>query len=152
MTAAGANTGAGEYRRGQEKRLALGVYPDVTLAQAREARDGARKVLAAGDDPRQLRRDARWPAPVSQANTFEVVARLWWEHWRTEKEARGMPNTPSGAWKPTCSPALGAMPIGAVTAKAPDPLRPKPSGTGGYRPGAPGVADEPANPALRRGA
>jgi hypothetical protein len=36
---------------GKEKILAFGVYPDVSLADAREKRDAARKVVAAGEDP-----------------------------------------------------------------------------------------------------
>ncbi|HLX29035.1 MAG TPA: Arm DNA-binding domain-containing protein, partial [Casimicrobiaceae bacterium] len=41
-----------KYRHGgKEKRLSLGVYPDVGLADARERRDAARKLLADGKDP-----------------------------------------------------------------------------------------------------
>ena len=50
----------------------------MTLAQAREARDEARKALAAGKDPGQLKRDAKLASAFDQANTFEAVARLWW--------------------------------------------------------------------------
>ena len=77
VTAAGGKYWRWKYRYGgKEKRLALGVYPDVTLAQAREARDEARRVLAAGEDPGQLKRDAKMASAVHQANTFEAVARL----------------------------------------------------------------------------
>ena len=74
-------TKAGKYWRwknrhgGKEKRLALGVYPEVSLAQAREARDDARKVLKAGTDPGQLWREAKAANVADQANTFEAVAR-----------------------------------------------------------------------------
>ena len=82
VTAAGGKYWRWKYRYGgKEKRLALGVYPDVSLAQARDGRDGARKTLAAGDDPGQLKRAAKMASAVSQANTFESVARLWWAHW-----------------------------------------------------------------------
>lgn len=44
------------YRfQGKEKILAFGVYPDVSLADAREKRDAARKVVAAGEDPAATR-------------------------------------------------------------------------------------------------
>lgn len=117
VTAAGGKYWRWKYRHGgKEKRLALGVYPDVTLAQAREARDDARKVLAAGNDPGRLRRDAKMASAVHQANTFEVVARLWWEHWRHGKSPRhadyAIKRLQSDAF-----PALGARPIASITAK-----------------------------------
>ena len=117
VTAAGGKYWRWKYRYGgKEKRLALGVYPDVTLAQAREARDQARKALAGGDDPGQLRRDAKQASAVNQANTFEVVARLWWEHWRKGKSPRHA-DYAIRRLESDVFPALGAMPIGAVRAK-----------------------------------
>ena len=44
------------YHAGKEKRLALGTFPDVTLKQARFARDDARKLLSTGVDPVQQRK------------------------------------------------------------------------------------------------
>lgn len=64
---------------GKEKRLALGVYPDVSLADARERRDEARKLLAQGVDPSAQRRAERAARVEGAGNTFEVVAREWWE-------------------------------------------------------------------------
>lgn len=44
-----------KYRyAGKEKLLSIGVYPDVTLAEARDKRTEAKRVLAAGDDPLKL--------------------------------------------------------------------------------------------------
>lgn len=101
---------------GKEKRLALGVYPDVTLAQARQARDDARQELAAGNDPGQLRRDAKAVNATNQANTFEAVARLWWDHWRDGKSERhaayAIKRLEADAF-----PALGSRPIASITAK-----------------------------------
>lgn len=62
---------------GKEKRLALGAYPEVSLADARSKRDEARKLLANGADPgveKQARKAARADA---RANNFEVIAREW---------------------------------------------------------------------------
>lgn len=57
-----------------EKKLGLGIYPDVSLKDARERRDQARKELANGVDPAaKKRKDAR-AAKVSAANTFSAVA------------------------------------------------------------------------------
>lgn len=46
---------------GKEKRLSLGVYPDVSLKDARDRRDEARKLLAKGIDPRKTERQRRLP-------------------------------------------------------------------------------------------
>ena len=89
VTAAGGKYWRWKYRHGgKEKRLALGVYPAVSLAQAREARDDARKLLKDGADPSQLRREAKVASAFDQANTFEAVARLWWAHWKDGKSER----------------------------------------------------------------
>ncbi len=60
---------------GKEKRLALGVYPDVTLADARERRNEARKLLANGGDPGAVRQTQKKQAKVAAANSFELIAR-----------------------------------------------------------------------------
>ena len=62
---------------GKEKRLSLGVYPDVSLKDARDRRDEARKLLANEIDPSENRK-AQKAAKVERAgNSFEVVAREW---------------------------------------------------------------------------
>lgn len=65
---------------GKEKLLALGVYPDVTLSDARERRAQARKVLALGNDPGEVRKEAKRVLTQQQENTFEVVALEWHEN------------------------------------------------------------------------
>jgi len=62
---------------GKEKRLALGVYPDVGLKEARERRDAARKLLASGVDPGEHRKAQKLARTEQAANSFEVVAREW---------------------------------------------------------------------------
>jgi hypothetical protein len=68
-----------KYRQsnGKENKLHLGVYPDVPLAQARERRESARHLLAAGGDPGQQRADQARQARIVSENTFEKVAREW---------------------------------------------------------------------------
>ncbi len=74
---------------GKEKRLALGVYPEVTLAAARLKRDAQRKLLKErGSDPLQARREEKIAAKISAGNTFEAVARQWWEHWKSVRSPR----------------------------------------------------------------
>lgn len=64
----------------KEKLLALGVYPDVSLAAAREGRDAARRLLAAGQDPSDVRKANKAQAALDGENTFEVMAKQWMEH------------------------------------------------------------------------
>ena len=52
-------THPGARRRGKEKRLSLGVYPDVSLRDARDRRDEARKLLVNGIDPNENRKAAK---------------------------------------------------------------------------------------------
>lgn len=67
-----------KYRHsGKEKRLSLGVYPDVPLKKARQRRADARALLADGIDPGENRKAARAAGADRAANSFEVVAREW---------------------------------------------------------------------------
>jgi len=73
---------------GKEKLLALGVYPEVSLADARERRAQARKALAAGSDPGEIKREAKRVLIQKHQNTFEVVAR----EWHTNRLAKWSPD------------------------------------------------------------
>ena len=63
---------------GKEKRLSLGVYPDVSLAAARERRDAARKLVADGVDPSENRKAQKAAKTERAANSFETIAREWY--------------------------------------------------------------------------
>lgn len=63
---------------GKEKRLSLGVYPDVTLKMARERRDNARKLLADNIDPSENRKARKAARAEWEENSFEVIAREWY--------------------------------------------------------------------------
>lgn len=68
-----------KYRyAGKEKRIALGVYPEVTLKEARSKRDEARKLLAEGADPSLAKQSKKRARKLSAANSFESVAREWY--------------------------------------------------------------------------
>lgn len=73
---------------GKEKRLALGTYPQVSLAIARRARDDARLLLKSGTDPVAAKQDLKRVAKVSLETTFEPIARAWHEHWKSSKSPR----------------------------------------------------------------
>lgn len=67
-----------KYRHdGKEKLLSFGVYPEVSLAEARQARETARRLLRDGTDPALARQQARRVRSSNAANTFEKVAREW---------------------------------------------------------------------------
>jgi integrase len=69
---------------GKEKLLALGVYPHINLADARERRAQARKLLATGSDPGEAKKEAKRLAILKTENSFEVVAREWLEKHKHE--------------------------------------------------------------------
>ena len=63
---------------GKEKLLALGIYPDVSLATARQKRDEARTLLASGTDPSEQRKATKAHRAGLAGNTFEVIGREWY--------------------------------------------------------------------------
>ncbi|MCU0612695.1 MAG: Arm DNA-binding domain-containing protein [Candidatus Eisenbacteria bacterium] len=69
-----------DYRfDGRRRTLALGVYPDVSLKAARERRDQARALLTNGVDPGATRKAEKASGADGVANSFEVVAREWFD-------------------------------------------------------------------------
>lgn len=70
-----------KYRyAGKEKLLSIGVYPDVTLAEARDKRTEAKRLLAMGDDPSEVKQAAREAKNLAINNSFELLALEWHEH------------------------------------------------------------------------
>ncbi len=61
----------------KHKTLSMGVYPDTGLREAREKREEARKLVAAGIDPGENRKAVKAAREGDVANSFEVVAREW---------------------------------------------------------------------------
>ncbi|MEB7898764.1 tyrosine-type recombinase/integrase [Raoultella ornithinolytica] len=73
-----------KYRiAGKEKLLALGVYPDITLAEARQKRADAKKILVAGGDPGQEKQEEKQAKEQAVANSFERLAMEWHTHKST---------------------------------------------------------------------
>jgi integrase len=96
---------------GKEKLLSLGVYPDVSLKDARQRRDELRQQLASGVDPSAKRKAEK----VASADTFEAVAREWfakfsanWADTHSEKIIRRL--------EADIFPWLGSRPVGQITA------------------------------------
>jgi hypothetical protein len=101
--------------RRKEKRLALGKYPEISLANARKRREAARELIANGVDPSEDKKAKRAEREARLENNFEAVAREWF--------AKHSPN-----WAPTHAdkiikrlendvfPWLGKRPIADITA------------------------------------
>jgi hypothetical protein len=105
-----------KYRfMGKEKALAMGVYPDISLSEAREKRNEAKKQLAHGTDPGIAKQVAKRTTHASIENTFEAIGREWFAKY-------------SAPWAKTYSskiisrlendifPWIGKSPISEITA------------------------------------
>lgn len=105
-----------KYRfEGKEKLLALGRYPELSLKEARERRDEARKLLANSIDPSENRKAQKAAKAERATNSFEVVAREWFAKY-------------SPSWAPTHAnkiikrlerdvfPWIGKKPAAEITA------------------------------------
>ena len=97
----------------RRKTLALGVYPQVSLLQARDLRAAARAGLAAGVDPSQTKQRAKMEAIEAVNHTFEIVAREWLQKTSVER----MPSTHKKVtnWlEKDVIPFIGALPISQI--------------------------------------
>lgn len=71
-----------KYRlHGKEKLMALGVYPEVSLKEARDKRDAARKLVAEGIDPLAHKKAKKSAAIIDATSMFETVAREWFSKY-----------------------------------------------------------------------
>jgi len=116
VTPAGGKWWRLKYRfEGKEKLLSLGTYPDVTLKDARERRDSARKQLADGIDPSHSRKAQKSMRQVQAANSFELVSREWYEkhspNWVDAHGTRIIRRLERDIF-----PHLGARPVADITA------------------------------------
>lgn len=105
---------------GKEKRLAIGVYPLVSLAEARQSREMAKKQLLQQVDPSDAKRDGRREAQRNADNTFKAVALEWHDvkkggGWSDKHTANVLRRLELDIF-----PYLGTRPIAAIT--APDVL------------------------------
>ncbi|MBN8737110.1 MAG: tyrosine-type recombinase/integrase [Xanthomonadales bacterium] len=99
---------------GKAKMFSLGVYPEVSLAEARERCDEARRALRSGIDPGAKRKQDKLIAKVLTVTSFEPVAREW-------LAGRGKLADTTRAktlWALTSHafPWIGKRPIGEITA------------------------------------
>jgi integrase len=69
----------------KRKTLALGVYPDVSLAEARSYHQSAREQLSSGIDPSEIKRVQKLTQHLASTDSFEAVAREWFNQMMSEK-------------------------------------------------------------------
>jgi integrase len=105
-----------KYRHGgKEKLLALGVFPGVSLIEARSKRDAARDVLRDGRDPSAERKADKRRAQLATEDTFQAIAREW-----LALQEKKMASATFAKAKTTLEtlvfPWLGTMPIATITA------------------------------------
>ncbi|WP_343517813.1 integrase arm-type DNA-binding domain-containing protein [Sphingomonas sp.] len=105
------------YRHlGKQKTLAFGTWPDTSLADARERRDAARKVLARGDDPAEQIKLERIAATVAASNSFKAVADEWLT--KAEKEGRSAVTMKKLRWLlDFINESIGKRPIATISAQ-----------------------------------
>jgi integrase len=105
-----------DYRfDGKRKTLALGKYPDVSLADARDKRDDARKKIASETDPSDSKKATKAAKFGLQANSFEVVAREWVNSYFQTKSESHKERT-LRRLELYLFPWLGSKPISELTA------------------------------------
>lgn len=105
-----------KYRlNGKEKKLAIGRYPEIGLKEARDKRDEARSLVAAGIDPGQKRKTDKLTQAVQAANTFEAVA----EEYIAKREREGLAavTLSKSRWLlKLLAVKIGSRPIAQITA------------------------------------
>lgn len=98
---------------GKQKLMALGSYPDVSLALARDRCDLARKLLATGVDPMAQRKATKIARRLAVEDTFAAIAKKWWGSW---KAARSESHT-LYVWRrleADVFPVIGSRPVAEI--------------------------------------
>lgn len=101
---------------GKQRTLSFGAWPDIGLADARERRDEARKLIAAGLDPSHEAKLAEARAMLSEENSFKLVA----EEWVAKQEREGMAEITLSKIRwllAKAYPKIGNRPVAKITAQ-----------------------------------
>ncbi|OHX15708.1 MULTISPECIES: integrase arm-type DNA-binding domain-containing protein [Chromobacterium] len=100
---------------GKQKTLSFGVYPATSLKDARDKREAARKLLAAGTDPNAAKKEQKRERQLTVENSFEIVAREWYDkqlpRWTDDHAVRILDSLKADAF-----PDLGKQPVSQLTA------------------------------------
>ncbi|WP_315339235.1 integrase arm-type DNA-binding domain-containing protein [Neisseria sicca] len=110
------NTSGGKLWRfdfsynGKRKTLSIGKYPTVSLVEARQAAENARRLLVSGQDPSEAKQQEKRERQAAALNTFEAIARRWHSdnliRWKENHAARVLRYFETDVF-----PAIGAMSI-----------------------------------------
>lgn len=98
---------------GKEKLLALGVYPDVSLADARAKRDEARKGIAGGIDPLEVKKEQKVEREAQVKNSFQEIA-LEWHNMKVKKWSAGYASDILEAFNKDVFPFIGQRPVADI--------------------------------------
>ncbi|MDF7289705.1 tyrosine-type recombinase/integrase [Proteus mirabilis] len=98
---------------GKSKMISLGIYPVITLNEAREKRDNARKLVANGVDPSEARKEERNKVSGQSENTFKKIT-LEWFNGRKDRWSEGYRDDMMEAFENDVFPYIGDRPIAEI--------------------------------------
>jgi integrase len=106
-----------KYRyTGKEKILSLGVYPEVTLSEARKKKNEAREILSKGIDPKEFKETKLRKQISTASNTFQAIALEWYKEFYQHKVTKGHAKSNLDRLEKYIFPQLGNRPISEITA------------------------------------
>ncbi|ELM3657489.1 tyrosine-type recombinase/integrase [Edwardsiella piscicida] len=98
---------------GKPKMISLGVYPTITLADARSRRDEARKLVAEGKNPSEVRKEQKIAFQTESESAFEKIATEW-HQMKSAKWSEGYASDIMEAFQNDIFPYVGTRPVGEI--------------------------------------
>lgn len=98
---------------GKPKMISLGVYPTITLADARSRRDDARKLVAEGKNPSEVRKEQKIALQTESESAFEKIATEW-HQMKSAKWSKGYASDIMEAFQNDIFPYVGTRPVGEI--------------------------------------
>lgn len=98
---------------GKPKMISLGVYPTITLADARSRRDDARKLVAEGKNPSEVRKEQKIALQTESESAFEKIATEW-HQMKSTKWSEGYASDIMEAFQNDIFPYVGERPVGEI--------------------------------------
>ena len=98
---------------GKPKMISLGVYPTITLADARSRRDDARKLVAEGKNPSEVRKEQKIALQTESESAFKKIATEW-HQMKSAKWSAGYASDIMEAFQNDIFPYVGTRPIGEI--------------------------------------
>ena len=98
---------------GKPKMISPGVYPTINLADARSRRDEARKLVAEGKNPNEVRKEQKVALQTESGSAFEKIAREW-HQMKTANWSAGFVSDATEAFKINMFPYVGTRKVGKI--------------------------------------